>query len=195
MIVNGNTLISEDITESYFLCDLAKCKGACCVEGDLGAPLEEGELAILERIYERVKPFLTKAGINAIEKQGKYILDREGEYSTPTVDGKECAYVVNEKGVLRCGIEKAYEAGETDFKKPISCHLYPVRVTRQKDYDALNYDEWHICSSACKLGAEHKVPLFRFVKDALVRKYGREWYEKLVELLEGRILTNSPQDH
>ncbi len=183
MIVNGNNLISEDIAQSYFICDLTKCKGACCVEGDLGAPLEKGELPLLEEIYERVKPFLTKAGIKAIETQGKYVFDREGEYSTPTVDGKECAYVVKENGILKCGIEKAYEAGETDFRKPISCHLYPVRVTKYKNYDALNYDEWHICNPACKLGAKRKVPLYRFLKDALIRKYGREWYDKLVELM------------
>ena len=166
------------------MCDLAKCKGACCVEGDLGAPLEKKELPILDRIYEHVKPFLTQEGISAIEDQGKYLLDSENEYSTPTIEGKECAYVFRENGILKCGIEKAYEAGKTDFRKPVSCHLYPIRISRLKEHDALNYDRWAICNPACVLGETQKVKLYEFAREALIRKYGHTWYDNFVKLIE-----------
>jgi len=185
MILNGNTVISDDLKESYFVCDLSKCKGACCIEGDLGAPLTKEELPKLEEIFEDVKPYLSEEGKKAIEDQGLYVFDEDREYSTPTIGGKECAYAIyNEKGILKCGIEQAYKEGKTDFRKPISCHLYPVRVTKYDKFEALNYDRWHICSPACELGKELKVPIYKFVKDALVRKYGQEWYDDLVLKIE-----------
>jgi hypothetical protein len=180
MIVIGNTLISEDILENFFVCDLDKCKGACCVEGDLGAPLEKSELKQLEMIYEKVKPYLSEAGLQAIEQQGHYIRDYEGDFSTPTIEGRECAYAVYDKsGILKCGIEQAYLDGRIKFRKPVSCHLYPVRVKKYKGFTAVNYDRWHICDPACVLGKELGVPLYLFLKDALIRKFGREWYEQL----------------
>ncbi len=186
MILIDNTVISDDIKEQFFVCDLDKCKGACCVEGDLGAPLEKEELEILEENYQKVKPFLNKEGIAAIEKQGTYIVDEEGDYSTPTVSGKECAYAIyDDKGILKCGIEQAYFAGKTKFRKPISCHLYPIRITQYDHYDALNYDRWHVCSPACGLGEKLGVPIYKFLKDSLIRKYGEEWYEELVNEIEG----------
>lgn len=185
MIVIGNTLVSEDLAGQFFICDLDKCKGACCVEGDLGAPLEENELHVLEEIYEKVKPFLSQEGIKAIEEQGLYIKDFEGDFSTPTIGGRECAYAVyDEQGILKCGIEMAYQEGKTDFKKPISCHLYPVRVKKLHRHVAVNYDDWHICNPACILGREKGVRVYQFLKEALIRKFGEAWYEQLAAYAE-----------
>lgn len=180
MITIDNTIISDDLAESFFVCNLEKCKGACCVEGDLGAPLEKKELRNLEEIYEEVEPYLSEDGKQAIREQGLYIYDDEGDYSTPTVGGRECAYAIyDERGILKCGIEQAYNDGKTDFKKPISCHLYPVRITKYEQYDAVNYDRWEICTPACSFGKSLNVPLFVFLKEALTRKYGKKWYEEL----------------
>jgi hypothetical protein len=185
MITLRNTILSDDIKEQFFVCDLLKCKGACCVEGDLGAPLEEDELEAMEDIYEDVKPYLSSEGVKAIEEQGAYVLDEEGDFSTPTIGGKECAYAIyDEKGILKCGIERAYFDKKVDFRKPISCQLYPIRVSKYDDFEALNYDRWEICSPACDYGAALKVPVYKFLKDPLVRKYGIEWYEELTALIE-----------
>ncbi|MCA0365108.1 MAG: DUF3109 family protein [Spirosomataceae bacterium] len=180
MILIDDTCISDDVAEQFFVCNLEKCKGACCVEGDLGAPLEEVELPILEEIYEKVKPYLSKEGIEAIESQGKYIKDWEGDYSTTTIDEKECAYAIyDQKGILKCGIEQAYLDGVIDFKKPISCHLYPIRITKYEHYHAINYDRWSICSDACTLGEKLGVPVYQFLKEPLIRAYGEDWYKQL----------------
>jgi Protein of unknown function (DUF3109) len=185
MIQVGSVLVSDDIRRVEFVCNLEKCKGACCVEGDLGAPLELEELAVMKEIQKQVKPYLTAAGAKAIKQQGPYILDEDGDYSTPTIGGKECAYShYDEKGVLKCGIEQAYLDGKTTFRKPISCHLYPIRITRKKDFEAVNYHQWSICSAACSFGKSLGVPLYKFLKDPLVRKYGEGWYEELVEKIE-----------
>ena len=186
MILIEDTCISDDIADKLFVCDIEKCKGACCVEGDLGAPLEDVELPIMHEIYEKVKPYLTKEGIAAIEEQGVYIQDFEGDYSTPTIDGKECAYALyDDRGILKCGIEQAYLDGKTDFKKPISCHLYPIRIKKYDEFEALNYDRWDICSAACVLGSSLGVPVYKFLKDALIRKFGPGWYAELVAEIEG----------
>ena len=188
MIAIANTLISEDIIEKQFVCDLTSCKGACCVKGDYGAPLEEDELPVMDAIYEKVKPYLRKEGIEAIEKQGKYLLYEKKEWVTPLAKGKECAYTVFENNIAKCGIEKAFYDGKIDFKKPVSCHLYPIRITRQKNgMDALNYDRWSVCKAACKLGSSLKVPVYKFLMESLVRKYGKKWYKQLeiaADLLE-----------
>ena len=185
MIKVGEVLVSDDIAEKEFVCNLEKCKGACCVEGDFGAPLEESELAILEEIYPIVKPYLSREGIKAIEKQGTHTVDDEGELCTPIIDGRECVYAIyDKKGVLKCGIEQAYNDGKINWKKPISCHLYPIRITRKKDFEAVNYHKWHICSAACSLGKELQVPLYKFLKDPLIRKYGEPWYGELVMAIE-----------
>ncbi|NJN26208.1 MAG: DUF3109 family protein [Cyclobacteriaceae bacterium] len=185
MIVIDKTVISDEIADNYFLCDLNKCKGGCCVEGDLGAPLEDDELLKLDEIYEKVKPYLSAESIAAIEQQGKYIFDEDGEYSTPTINGKECAYAIyDERGILKCGIEKAYEEGNSKFKKPISCHLYPIRVTKYDNYHALNYDRWEICLPACELGRKTKLPLYKFLKEPLIKKFGKLWYQKLCFAIE-----------
>ena len=185
MHIVGDAVISDDIKENFFVCNLQKCRGACCVEGDSGAPLEENELPILEEIYEAVKPFLTPEGIREIEAQGHYVTDEDNDYVTPTIDGRECVYAVrDEKTILKCGIEEAHRAGKIDFKKPISCHLYPLRVDRYDHYEAINYHRWHICSPACDLGQELSVPLYRFLREPLVRKYGQAWYDELVRQIE-----------
>lgn len=185
MLQIGDTLISEEILSEEFVCNLSKCKGICCVEGDSGAPLDEDELPVLDEIYEKVKPFLRPEGIAAIETIGKYEKDSDGDWVTPLVNGKECAYVIfDEKGITKCGIEKAYEEGAVDYKKPISCHLYPVRIKEYRKFTAVNYHSWHICSDACSLGKELKVNVAHFLKDALIRKFGREWYDELMSLDE-----------
>jgi len=183
------TLISELLFERQFLCDLESCKGACCVEGDAGAPLEDEEAEFLEKNFDIIKPFLRKEGIKYIEKEGKWVLDREGDKVTTLVKGKECAYVVfDEKGIAKCGIESAHEAGKIDFKKPISCHLYPIRITKIASMEALNYSKWSICDPACQLGELKGVKVYRFLKDALIRKYGEEYFGHLEEV--DKILVN-----
>jgi Fe-S-cluster containining protein len=180
MIAIDQTLISEDLFDQKFVCDLSACKGACCVEGESGAPLEEEELEILDRIFDQVKPYMRKEGLESIEKHGLYEVDRDGDYVTPLVNGKECAYVqFTENGTALCSIEQAHRDGKVDWQKPISCHLYPVRINVLKDYDALNYHKWGICSPACACGSKMDVPVYKFTRTALIRKYGQEWYEKL----------------
>lgn len=188
MLVIDNTLISDEVIEKHFVCDLNACKGACCVKGDYGAPLEDDELEQLDKVYEKVKPYMTPAGIEAVEKQGKYLLYEKKEWVTPLIKGKECAYTFfDENGVAKCAIEKAYYEGKVKWKKPISCHLYPIRITKQRNgLEALNYDRWSICKAACKLGDSLKVPVYKFLKESLTRKYGKEWYKQL-EVAASRI--------
>jgi hypothetical protein len=157
------------------------------VEGDLGAPLEEEELEILERIQEEIKPFLSEVGLKEIEKMGAWVKDDDGDFSTPVIEGRECAYALyDEKGHLKCGIEQAYFAGKTDFRKPISCHLYPIRLAKLADYTALNYDRWSICSDACSNGSSLGVPIYVFLKEPLIRKFGEKWYGELCQEIEER---------
>jgi hypothetical protein len=185
MMKVGEILVSDDVREKEFVCNLEKCKGACCVEGDFGAPLDEDELAILEEIYPKVKPDLSKEGIAVIEKTGTHTVDEDGDLVTPVIDGRECVYAIyDKKGVLKCGIEQAYYDGKVSWKKPISCHLYPIRITKKKEFEALNYHKWHICSPACALGKELQVPVYKFLKDPLIRKYGEAWYEDLLKAIE-----------
>ncbi len=185
MLQIGEILVSDDVIEKEFVCNLDKCKGACCVEGDYGAPLEEDELAILKKVYPKVKPYLSKEGIAAIEAQGTHVLDEDGDLSTPTIGGRECAYAIyDEKNILKCGIEQAHKDGKIDWKKPISCHLYPIRITKKKNFEALNYHKWSICSPACSLGKELHVPVYKFLKEPLIRKYGKAWYNELEQVIE-----------
>lgn len=182
MLLVENTVVSDNLADKNFVCHLEKCKGECCVAGDLGAPLEDNELEELTRDYPQIKPYLSPAGRYEIEKQGLYVLDEEGDNSTPLINGKECAYAIyDENNILKCGMEQAYLDGKTKFKKPISCHLYPVRIQKYDDYDAVNYDAWDICADACRLGAKLGVPVYQFLKDPLIRKYGEDWYQKLEE--------------
>lgn len=180
MIAIQNTLISEDILEKEFVCDLSKCKGACCVEGDSGAPLLDSEIELLSSNYDAIEPYLREEGKLSIAQSGKAVKDElDGEWVTPLVNNAECAYVIFENGTTKCGIEKAWEDGKTEFRKPISCHLYPIRISYYPSYDAINYHKWGICADACSLGAELKVPVYRFLKEALIRKYGENWFTEL----------------
>ena len=182
LIVDGR-LVSDEILAEEFVCNLRACKGACCHEGDYGAPLAAAELPVLEEIYPAVAPFLSERGRAEIEQRGLYeFLDETQDYATPCIDGGDCVYMVRTpEGFAACGIELAHRAGATDFKKPLSCELYPIRVERdgEHDFEALNYDRWEICSAACTLGRELRVPVFRFVREALVRAYGQGFYDQL----------------
>ena len=182
MILIDNTCISDDIADQFFVCNLEKCKGACCVEGDSGAPLEDDELPVLADIYEAVEPYLTEEGKAAIARQGVYTTDFEGDYVTPIIENRECAYAFYDSDkTLKCGIEQAYLDGKISYKKPISCHLYPIRVDEYRTFTALNYHKWEICDDACTLGKELQVPIYKFVKTPLIRKYGEEFYKTLCD--------------
>lgn len=180
----GKTIVSEEILEKEFVCNLSACKGACCVDGDAGAPLDQNEVAILKEIYPIVKPFLRPEGVAAIEEQGTSIVGTDGDLETPLIDGADCAYVIFDGETALCGIEQAYNQGLVDWKKPVSCHLYPIRVKDFSDFAAVNYHRWHICDDACSLGKELEVPVYKFVKEALVRKFGPEWYAELEKVAE-----------
>ncbi len=183
MIIIDDVLISLDITEEHFVCDLNACKGACCHEGDFGAPLEKEELKTMETIYSKVEPFLTTEGKRVIAEQGTHTYFKEEETEgTPLLENGACAYMIHDNlGFARCGIEAAFLAGEIDFQKPISCHLYPIRVTiaPEQNFEALNYNRWSICAAACKKGKDLQVPIYQFVKAALIRKYGEDFYTQL----------------
>ncbi|MBS1612462.1 MAG: DUF3109 family protein [Bacteroidetes bacterium] len=187
MIVIDDKIISDDVVEKQFVCDLNACKGACCVEGEFGAPLEKDELPILDAIYEKVKPYLSEEGIQEIEKQGKWVYIKENdEYCTPLMKKDSgCAWLVREtNGLVTCGIEKAYRDGIIDWKKPISCHLYPIRISKKNGFDAVNYERWDICKAACKNGKALKVPVYKFLKGPLIRKYGEDFYDALEQYVE-----------
>ena len=176
----GKTIVSEDIIDKEFVCNLSACKGACCIDGDAGAPLEKEEAVILEKIYPKVKPFMREEGIRSIEKHGVFITTADGELETPLINNADCAYVFfDEKKTALCAIEEAYTQGEISWKKPVSCHLYPVRVKEYSAFSAVNYHKWQICDDACTLGAQLEVPIYKFVKEALIRKFGEEWYTEL----------------
>ncbi|WP_196889150.1 DUF3109 family protein [Aureivirga sp. CE67] len=176
----GKTIVSEDIIEKEFVCNISKCKGQCCIDGDAGAPLEEDELQIMQDVYPKVKPLLRQEGIDAIEEQGLYTTNDWGEHETTLIDGKDCAYVIfDEKNTAMCAFEELYNRGEIEWKKPISCHLYPIRVKDYSQFAAVNYDRWDICDDACSLGKELQVPIYKFTKEALIRKFGEDWYMEL----------------
>lgn len=181
----GKTIVSEEILEKEFVCNLGACKGACCVEGEAGAPLEEDELEALREDFDNIKPFLRENGLKAIQDQGLYTTTDLGEYETPLVEGRECAYVIyNDKKQAMCGIEEAFNNGATEFTKPISCHLYPIRIRQYSQFAAINYHKWEICDDACALGTELQIPVYRFVKNALVRKFGEKWFKELEEVAD-----------
>jgi len=181
MIAIDNVLLSDEIIEEQFVCDLTKCKGGCCVDGDCGAPLTEDEAHTIARIYPEIKSYFTPEYIPEIERQGTHVMDNEYGHVTPTVNGGICVYgITDELGTVMCGIEKAWREGKTDFRKPISCHLFPIRIISHPGYEAVNYEPREtLCKPACKQGRRLKVPVYKFLKDALIRKYGDEFYETL----------------
>ena len=183
MIAINNVLISDEIVQEQFVCDLNKCKGGCCVDGDAGAPLNKDELQKINEVYEAVLPYLPEESKKELERQGKYVYDKEFGWVTPTIESKVCVYgIIDKNGIVKCGIEQAYNDGKVQWKKPISCHLYPIRIqqSRDKQTDYVNYEPREdLCGAACTLGKKLQVPVYVFLKDALVRKYGSEFYETL----------------
>lgn len=180
MIQIDDTIISMDVLEEMFFCDLQACKGMCCIEGDAGAPVEKEELAILEEVLPEVWNDLSEEAKAVIEKQGVAYKDIDGEYVTSIVNGKDCVFTCyDENGVCKCAIEKAYKEGRISFYKPVSCHLYPIRVGNYREFKAVNYHRWRVCNSALILGKNKGVRIYEFLKEPLIRKFGREWYDEL----------------
>jgi len=184
MIAIDNVLISDDVIEAKFVCDLHKCKGGCCEDGDAGAPLEKEEKKILDENFDVIKGYLSKDGLREIERQGKYLYDREFGWVTPTVDGKICAYGYRDThGIIKCAIEQAYNDGKLSWKKPISCHLYPIKISKRKEYTNINYEPRDVlCKPACALGKKLKLPVYQFLKEAIVRKFGSVFYTTLHQI-------------
>lgn len=189
MIEIDNTLVSDDLLDKQFVCNLSACKGACCVDGDSGAPLEEEECSLLEDAYDFVKPYMTPEGIEEVEKQGNFVFDSDGDLSTPLVDNQQCAYVYkDEMGITKCAVEKAYLNDEIDFRKPISCYLFPVRLKQYKTFTAVNLQIIDICSDACELGEKLKVPVYKFLEQPLIQRFGQDWYNALKAVDDAGIL-------
>ena len=184
MIAINNILISDEVVKEQFVCDLGKCKGACCVDGDAGAPLEKEELQHINDVFEAVLPYLNEESKKEIDRQGRYVYDKEYGWVTPTIDSKICVYgIVDEQGIVKCGIEQAYLDGKVTWKKPISCHLFPIKITKSKSdpsVEYLNYEPREdLCAAACSLGEKLKVPAYVFLKESIIRKYGEEFYNAL----------------
>lgn len=176
----GDKIVSTQIFERKFVCDLNACKGACCIEGDAGAPLTLEEIDILEEDLEAIKPYMRQEGIDAVDKTGVFYMDQDNEAGTTLVNNKECAFVFfDNNGITKCAIEQAHKEGKTEFKKPISCHLYPIRVKEFNDFTALNYDKWDICSPACACGESLNVPVYKFLKEPIIRAFGEVFFEEL----------------
>lgn len=180
MLRIGSTVITTDLLSECFRCDLSVCMGNCCRYGDAGAPLTDSEVLILKEIYPLVKPYMRKEGIDSVESQGTSIMDIEGDNVTPLIGDEECAYTVLSDGILKCAIEKAWDDGITMFRKPLSCHLFPVRIRDYESFTAVNYERWPLCSAAIDAGRKDSIPLYEFLRDALVRAFGEEWYNQVV---------------
>jgi hypothetical protein len=184
MIAIDNKLISDEILEEQFVCDLSRCKGGCCEDGDAGAPMEMWELKKLDQYFDVLLPYMTEEGKAAVERAGRYLYDKEFGWVTPTVNGGICAYGYrDEQGMIKCGIEQAYNDGKLDWKKPLSCHLFPIKTKvskRDPDIEYVNYEPREdLCKAACSLGKKLKVPVYVFLREPLIRKYGEEFYAAL----------------
>ena len=186
MLRIGHTIISDDLLDVQFICNLAKCKGECCIAGDAGAPMEEEEISMLEDYIDEIKPYMSEQGLKVIEKDGVFDYDEDGEFVTPLVNHAECAFVYLKNGIGWCAIEKAHNDGKINFLKPLSCHLYPVRITKHDSFDAINYHKWPICKPALKKGSRAGMPLYKFLKDPLTKRFGEEWYAELERLATAR---------
>lgn len=184
MLKIDNVLVSDELKDNYFACFLKACHGDCCVEGDAGAPIEEEEISVLEDYIDEVKPFMTDHGKEVIEKNGVFDYDADGEYVTPLVNNRECAFVFKENSVNFCAIEKAFLERKIKFQKPVSCHLYPVRLSKVGEFTAVNYHKWSICAPAIIQGRKEGIPLYVYLKSSLIRKFGNEWYDQLVKELK-----------
>lgn len=182
MIQIANTLLSDDIFEALFICDLCKCKGQCCVDGESGAPLTREEHDQIQAILPEIWDDLSPKAQELISEQGISYTDTDGELVTSIVNGEECVFTYyDENGICKCAIDTAYREGRIAVQKPISCHLYPIRLTDYADYTAVNYHQWSICRPAVKLGRKEGVPLYRFLREPLIRRFGEEWYNEVCE--------------
>ena len=182
MIQIDDKIISLDLFEKRFVCDISKCMGFCCVEGESGAPLEDNETAILENILPHIRPMLSDKALKIIDKKGAWEIDCDGDKVTPIINGRECVYAYyDENKICKCAIEKAYIDGLIDFRKPVSCHLYPIRISKHNDFEAVNYHTWHICAPARELGNKLGTSLFRFLKEPIIRKYGEAFFHEMEE--------------
>jgi len=179
MVKVENVLVSDDLIDRFFCCDLERCKGDCCLEGDAGAPLDPLEISDLEDNYLFFKKYMTPEAIAKIETDGLFDYDETGNFVTPLLENESCVFVYYDHDIAKCAIEKAFLQERTGFIKPISCHLYPIRIKQLPDYDALNYHRWFVCESACKKGNAEKIPVYQFLKTPLIRKYGEKWFQKL----------------
>tara|TARA_B100000780_G_C21114093_1_gene450532 strand:- start:1223 stop:1807 length:585 start_codon:yes stop_codon:yes gene_type:complete len=180
MVEIEDKIISDELFEKKFVCDLQKCKGGCCVEGDSGAPLNSNEIKDITKNLSTIKSEMSPKGLNAIKKNNFHYIDSDGDKVTKLVDGKECVFVIFDKNnIAKCSIESAYRKKKINFNKPISCHLYPVRVVKYDSFTAVNVDSWHVCKPACECGIELNVPVFKFLKDAIVRSWGLDFFSKL----------------
>ncbi|MCL2072787.1 MAG: DUF3109 family protein [Marinilabiliaceae bacterium] len=179
MLQIQNTIISLEVFEQFFVCDLSNCGGICCVHGVSGAPLEDDETIIIEQILPIVFPFLNKSAQKVIEKKGAWTIDFDNDKVTPLNNGQECVYAILEENICKCAFEMIYEEGLTDFIKPISCHLYPIRITKYKNFEAMNYHSWQVCEAARNLGKKSETALFHFLKEAIIRKYGETFFKEM----------------
>ena len=184
MIEIDNVLISDEVVKARFVCDLIKCKGGCCEDGDAGAPLTGEETDRLNEVFEEVKPYLTPEGKEEIEKTGRYYYNKDFGWVTPTINGKMCAYGHRDsKGIIKCGIEQAYLDGKISWKKPVSCHLFPIKTRKTATYELVNYEPRELlCKPACRLGEKLNMPVYVFLKEALIRKFGEPFYKALDEI-------------
>lgn len=189
----GDKIVSTQIFEEKFVCDLNACKGQCCIDGDAGAPLTFEEVSILEEDLEKIKPFMRQEGIDVVDKQGVFYMDEENVPVTSLVNGAECAFVYfDEQGITKCAVEQAHKEGFTDFKKPISCHLYPIRVRKFNEFEAINYDRWKICEPACACGSKLDVKVYKFLKEPIIRAFGDEFFHEL-EIVDAELKNSSKQ--
>mgnify|MGYP001204158281 FL=1 len=180
MVEIEDKIISDELFEKKFVCDLQKCKGGCCVQGDSGAPLKSNEIKDIAKSLSTIKSEMSPKGLNAIKKNDFYYIDSDGDKVTKLVNGMECVFVVfDENNIAKCSIESAYRKKKINFNKPISCHLYPVRVKKYDSFTAVNVDSWHVCKPACVCGIELDVPVFKFLKDAIVRSWGLDFFIQL----------------
>jgi hypothetical protein len=180
MFLIDDILVSDDVFTQYFCCDLSKCKGCCCVEGDAGAPVKDEEINILENILDEVKPFMTEKGRKVVDEVGAFEVAVDASLTTPLIEGRNCAYAYqDEENITKCAIEKAFLEGKIKFRKPVSCYLYPIRVAELKDNIALNYDQWDICNDAVENGKRLNIKVFQFLKPVLKEVYGDEFYNQM----------------
>jgi hypothetical protein len=180
MLEIDNTIVSLDVLSEYFACDVARCKGVCCVDGESGAPLSENEAGLLDKLYPELKPYMSQKSIELLEDNGScWEIDGDGDQVTRLVDGKECLFVRMEAGIAKCAIEKAWEEDRASFRKPVSCHLYPVRIRKYRDFTGVSYEQWKKCKAARDKGSKEGTPVYVFLEEPLKRRFGEEWYEKL----------------